>query len=154
MLINVLDGDPEWSATRRFTIACSLRWNGSAFRLRFRGNQSNHVSHHLRIKPAHSIRPYREIRGMKRVGLNKLKHLSVNDRPLRLHQVKHKRWPVHIVGMKEANCRIVPIGDDLYPDLAFKHSIGVIQNCIDRMRGISIRADFVSSRRARPHLMC
>ena len=102
----------------------------------------------------HSIRPYREIRGMKRVGLNKLKHLSVNDRPLRLHQVKHKRWPVHIVGMKEANCRIVPIGDDLYPDLAFKHSIGVIQNCIDRMRGISIRADFVSSRRARPHLMC
>jgi hypothetical protein len=80
---------------------------------------------HLRIKPTHPICPYREIRRMKRVRLREFKDLSVNDRPLRLHQVEDKCWSVDIVGMKEA-CRIVSLGDDLHPDLTFEHGVGVV----------------------------
>jgi hypothetical protein len=63
---------------------------------------------------------------MKRVRLREFKHLSVNDRPLRLHQVKDKCWSVDIVGMQEADCRVVSLRNDLRPDLTFEHGIGVV----------------------------
>ena len=57
------------------------------------------------------------------------------------------------MGMKKPNCRIIPIRDNLHSDLAFEHGVGIIQYRIDRVRGISIRAYFVSARRARADLM-
>jgi len=67
MPINVLDGGPEWSVTRRFTMRAHCVGLVVQFRLNFRGNQSHHLPRHLRIKPAHAIRPYREIRRVKGV---------------------------------------------------------------------------------------
>ena len=90
---------------------------------------------------------------MKRVCLHEFEHLPVNDRPLRLHQVKYKRWSINAVRVEKADRRIVPIGDDLHADLTFQHRVCVVQNRIDRMRGISVCADLVSPRRARANLM-
>ena len=57
---------------------------------------------------------------MKRVRLARSSRtLPVNDRPLRLHQVEHKRGPINAVRVEKADCRIVPIGDDLHADLGF-----------------------------------
>jgi hypothetical protein len=55
--------------------------------------------------------------------------------------------------MKKANRRIVSIGHDLHPHLTFEHRVCVVQNSVDRMRGISIGADFVPSRGTRADLM-
>jgi hypothetical protein len=39
--------------------------------------------------------------------------------------------------------RIVALRDDLHQDPTFEHSIGAVQNHVDRMGGISILLDFI-----------
>ncbi len=81
---------------------------------------------------------------MKRVCLHELEHLPIDDRPQRLHQVEYKRWSINAVCVEKADCRIVPMGDDLHADLTFEHRVCVVQDRIDWMRRISVLPDFVA----------
>src|SRR5207249_923471 len=97
--------------------------------------------------------PDREIGGMKRMRLHKRQHNPVNDRPQRLHQTEDERTPFHIVCVKKTDCRVEPVGGNLHPYLTFEHCVGVVQDRVDKMCCISIRANSVLPRRARADLM-
>ena len=44
--------------------------------------------------------------------------------------------------MQDTECRIIPFGDALNSHLAFEHGIGVIQNRVNGMRGVSVARQF------------
>src|SRR6266436_5508629 len=90
---------------------------------------------------------------MKRVRPHEFQHLPINDRPQRLHQIEHKRRPLHIVCMKKADRRVVTVGGNLHPYLTFEHSIGVVQDRVDGVGRISILPNFIPSGGPWPNLM-
>ena len=104
---------------------------------------------HLRIEPAHAIRPNDKIRRMKLVRLYKFQDASIHLRALGLHHVENESQRSVAALLHDAECRIVAVGDALNSDLAFQDAVGIIQHRINGMSGVSVARQF-EQRRTRP----
>ena len=58
--------------------------------------------------------------------------------PLRLHQIENEFRRSVAAVVRNANRRIIAVGNRLDPNFAFERRVGVIQDRIDRMRRVAI----------------
>jgi len=119
-------------ATRRYEITTHL----NCFALSYR--QSGDVPRQLWTEPNNTVAANREIRWIEDGRLYEVRHHPIDLRPLRLHEVEHEFRRSVSALVHDPDCRVVSVGNHFDPQLGFEDRIGVIEDRVDRVRGVAI----------------